>query len=219
MLLFAVILPASILLSGCLSSLPNKLANPTDNAPVSSFYQQSQRPFQADMDVPDYLDGSFRYDEAVVPNGIPGTKRPGTPGYYWCELLNPSMAVLKYDYIMQLCLYSVGAEAHYKRGFMLDILGYDDLAAIEYTQAIDINPQNDRYYNNRGNLYLLRGNYSRAVGDFTRAIEINPNRAEPYYNRGRALAKMGNRDAANLDYERAVDLGICKTYPSLKICR
>ncbi len=126
---------------------------------------------------------------------------------------------MRYDFITQLCLYSVGAEAYYKRGFLLDILGYDDLAAIEYTQAIELNPNDDRYYNNRGNTYTLRGYYYRAVMDFTRAIEVNPNKAEPYYNRGRALEKMGDVDGARADYDMAVKLGICRTYPSLKICR
>jgi tetratricopeptide (TPR) repeat protein len=171
------------------------------------------------MVVPGYLDHSFEYDETVIADGIHDRRRSNTPRYFWRELLNPTMAVFKLDYITRLCLYSVGAEAHYKRAFLLDILGYNDLAAIEYTRAIELNPHDDRYYNNRGNLYTQRGYLFLAVRDFNKAIEINPNKAQAYYNRGRALEKMGSYDAAKLDYEKAVELGICKIYPSLKVCK
>ncbi len=219
LLLLIIILLQSIPFSGCLSLLDDRPADPTDNAPVSSHKQQNQRPFQAEMDVPEYLDDSFEYDEAVICNGIDGSVKSSTPRYFWRERLNSGMAVLKYDYITYLCLYSRGSEAHYKRGFLMDILGYNDLAVLEYTLAIELNPNNDRYYNNRGSLYMLEGRPHRAVLDFTRAIEINPARAEPYYNRGRALEKMGKYDDARRDYEKAVELGICDKLPSLKICR
>jgi tetratricopeptide (TPR) repeat protein len=219
LLLLVGILLQSILLSGCLPLFHDESAHPTGNAPPSSFYQQNQRPFQAEMDVPEYLNNSFEYDETAMIGDIHGKRRSDVPRYFWCELLNRTMAAFKYDYITKLCLFSVGAEAHYKRAFLLDILGYNDLAAIEYTEAIELNPQDDRYYNNRGNLYTLRGYLFLAVRDFDKAIEINPNKAQAYYNRARALEKMGNYDAAKLDYEKAVELGICKIYPSLKVCK
>jgi tetratricopeptide (TPR) repeat protein len=219
LLLLAGILLPSILVSGCLSLFHDESAHPAGNAAPSSYYQQGQRPFQAEMDVPGYLKNSFEYDETAVIGDIHGKRMSDTPRYFWRELLNPTMAVLKYDYITELCLFSVGAEAHYKRAFLLDILGYNDLAAIEYTRAIELNPQDDRYYNNRGNLYTQRGYLFLAVRDFDKAIEINPNKAQAYYNRARALEKMGKLDAAKLDYERAVELGICKIYPNLKVCK
>jgi tetratricopeptide (TPR) repeat protein len=171
------------------------------------------------MNVPGYLASSFRYDEAGLVNGAGRKVERPSPYYFWHRLLNTSMARMKHDYITGLCLYSVGSEAHYKRGFLMDILGYHDLAILEYSLAIEIDPDNDRYYNNRGSLYLLGNKPYRAVLDFTHAIAINPNRPEAYYNRGRALEKMGKYDEAHRDYEKAVDLGICDKLPSLKICK
>ncbi len=171
------------------------------------------------MNVPGYLADSFRYHEAGLVNGTCRKTAPHTPAHFWHELLDTSLAQMKWDYISGLCLYSTGPEAHYKRGFLMDILGFNDLAILEYSLAIDIDPDNDRYYNNRGSLYLLGDKPYRAVLDFTMAIEINPNRPEAYYNRGRALERMGKYDEARRDYEKAVDLGICDKLPSLNICR
>jgi tetratricopeptide (TPR) repeat protein len=209
----------SLCLSGCITPSGKE---PTETIGYASPYSvglQSQRPFQGEMDVPGYLSDSFVYDE-IAPSDRGSGKGPHViPRYFWRKLLDSSMASLRYDCITRLCLYSVGSEAHYKRGFLMDILGYDDLAALEYTQAIEINPRNDRYYNNRGNTYLVRGFVRLAVKDFTAAIEINPRKAELYYNRGRALEMMGDPDGAERDYGKAVELGICHIYPSLKICK
>jgi hypothetical protein len=102
LLLLVIILLQTIQFSGCLSSLDDRPAHPTDNAPVSSLNQQNQRPFQAEMDVPGYLDGSFRFDEAALPNGISGARSPDTPAISGVSL-NSGMAVLKNDF-SRLCL-------------------------------------------------------------------------------------------------------------------
>ncbi len=219
LLFFVIILLQSIQFSGCVSLFRVECPDCPDETSVSTLDQPNQRPFQDEMDVPEYLTNSFDYDETSFFDGIYRERRSNIPCQIWRQLLNSTMATLKYDYITQLCLYSVGAESHYKRAFLLDVLGYDDLAAIEYTEAIALNSQDDRYYNNRGNLYMLRGFTYLAVRDFTKAIELNPNRAEPYYNRARALEKMGKSSEAQLDYEMAVKLGICRIYPSLKVCK
>lgn len=214
-----IILLPSIGLSGCLSLSAGNDRPPAESTPPSAADRPGQRPFQDEMAAPAYLEASFSYAEADFADGA--CRHPGahTSRYFWCGLLTASMAGLKQDYITRLCLYSVGSEAHYKRGFLMDILGYHDLAILEYTQAIELNPGNARYYNNRGSLFLMQGRSLPAVADFTHAIEINPNRAEAYYNRGRALERMGKYDAARRDYQQAIRLGICDTYPSLKICR
>jgi Flp pilus assembly protein TadD len=155
---------------------------------------------------------------ASEPRGRPGetplSQRPGQGepadggrAEAWCEpALKSSVSASE-------------SEFHFGWGFLLDLLGHDDLATVEYSRAIEIDPHNDRYLNNRGNCYLLRGLSYLAVVDFTRAIEINPRRAEAYYNRGRALEKMGRLSDAETDYRRSVELGICKKLPSLRICR
>ena len=65
-----------------------------------------------------------------------------------------------------------------------------DGAIIYYTQAIDINPNYAKAYNNRGVAYAMEGSMSRAISDFTMAIANNPKDAEAYNNRGHAYVDM-----------------------------
>ncbi len=171
------------------------------------------------MAIPAYLNNSFTYDDDARLAIDYGRRRSITPYLCWRQLLNLSMANLKYEYITKLCLYSKGSQAHFKRGLLLDILGIDDLAALEYGEAIKLNPDMSLYYNNRGNLYMLRDRPRLAISDFNRAVDLDPTRAEAYYNRGRAFDAIGDTEAAKKDYRKAVELGICSKFPNLKICK
>jgi Flp pilus assembly protein TadD len=155
---------------------------------------------------------------ALEPCGRPGEtplgQRPGQG-----EHIDEGKAEVRCESALRPSVRPSESEFHFGWGFLLDLLGHDDLATVEYSRAIEIDPRNDRYLNNRGNCYLLRGLPYLAVADFDRAIEINPRRPEAYYNRGRALEKMGRLSDADDDYRRAVELGICEKLPSLKICR
>ena len=51
--------------------------------------------------------------------------------------------------------------------------GYFDQAIIEYTKAIDIDPNYAKAYDNRGVAYAKEGSFSRAIADFTMAIANN----------------------------------------------
>lgn len=47
-------------------------------------------------------------------------------------------------------------------------------------------PKDAQGYLDRGNSYLQKGNWDRAIADFDRAIELNPNRgrSRPLHNLG-----------------------------------
>ena len=47
-------------------------------------------------------------------------------------------------------------------------------------------------YYDRGNAYLNKGQYNKAISDYNRAIEINPGDATAYFNRGSAYVNIGN---------------------------
>ena len=47
-------------------------------------------------------------------------------------------------------------------------------AISDFTKAIEINPMNDKAYNNRGNAKSNLKDYSGAIVDYSKAIEINP---------------------------------------------
>ena len=54
----------------------------------------------------------------------------------------------------------------------------DFASAIEdYSKAIDLAPENARFYNGRGNAYGSAGNFHAAIEDFNKAIELNPEEA------------------------------------------
>lgn len=82
--------------------------------------------------------------------------------------------------------------------------GHFDQAISEYTQAIDIDPNLEKAFNNRGVAYAQEGSLQRAIDDFTLAIAINLKDAEAYNNRGHAYDKMGNLTQAIADYTSAI---------------
>ena len=84
--------------------------------------------------------------------------------------------------------------------------GNFDMAIIEYTKALDINPNLAKAYDNRGVAYAQEGSLSRAIADFTMAIANNFNDAEAYNNRGHAYAAKGNLPQAIADYGRSIDI-------------
>jgi len=80
-----------------------------------------------------------------------------------------------------------------------------DLAIIDFTKALGINPNLAKAYDNRGVSYAEEGSLKRAIADFTMAIANNPKDAEAYNNRGHAYYAMGNVTQAIFDYTRAID--------------
>lgn len=84
-------------------------------------------------------------------------------------------------------------------------LGNFDQAIVEFTKAIDIDPNLAKAYNNRGVAYAQEGSLPRAIADFTMAIANNLKDSEAYNNRGRAYASTGNLTQAIFDYTKAIE--------------
>ena len=61
-------------------------------------------------------------------------------------------------------------------------------------------------YLNRGDAFLGKGNYDRAIRDYDKAIELKPDFAVAYSNRGVAYAKKGDYPRAVVDYDKAIEL-------------
>jgi tetratricopeptide (TPR) repeat protein len=98
------------------------------------------------------------------------------------------------------------AAAHYKRGQVHSFEGDDDLAIVEFTKAIEIDPRYADAYNSRGGNYHSKGDYDRAIADSTQAIEINPEYAEAYNSRGRHYHSKGDYGRAIADFARAIEI-------------
>ncbi len=84
-----------------------------------------------------------------------------------------------------------------------------DFTSNELEQRIKENPENADLYNIKGNEYLIKSEFEKAINEFNKAIEINPNYAEPYSGKGVAYRNLGEYNKAIENYTKAIEL-----YPS-----
>ena len=61
-------------------------------------------------------------------------------------------------------------------------------------------------YYNRGNLFALLGQYSRAIEDYNEAINIDPEYTSVYKNRGNAFVLLGEYHRAIKDFDETIAL-------------
>ena len=76
-----------------------------------------------------------------------------------------------------------------------------------YDEAIRLNPQNAKAYNNRGVFCHELGDYDWAIYDYEDAIRLDPEYAEAYSNRGLTSQSLGNVEEAERDFQKAKELG------------
>ncbi|MHA2315701.1 MAG: tetratricopeptide repeat protein [Candidatus Hermodarchaeia archaeon] len=74
-----------------------------------------------------------------------------------------------------------------------------NLAIIEFTKAIEINPGYAEAYHERGLAYDAKGEYDLAISDYNKAIEINPRYERAYNHRRLAKNAKGRNDPAISD--------------------
>jgi len=82
---------------------------------------------------------------------------------------------------------------------------YDDAITL-YGKIIELKPDWDWPYNNRGNAYADKGLYDQAISDYNKALKLNPKSTEAYNNRGIAYCKKDQYDQAIADYNKALNL-------------
>jgi tetratricopeptide (TPR) repeat protein len=79
-------------------------------------------------------------------------------------------------------------------------------AIADYTQVIQLDPQESAAYNNRGLVYAELGDLMRAIADYTQAIQLDPQYAIAFCNRGVAYDYSGDVNSAIADYTQAIQL-------------
>lgn len=72
-----------------------------------------------------------------------------------------------------------------------------------YDKAIQLNPNDSKAYNNRGNAYFRLGQYQRALENFDKAIHLDPTNSYFYYIRGWVYVKLGQYQRAVADFNEA----------------
>jgi len=73
-----------------------------------------------------------------------------------------------------------------------------------WNDVIRKSPKKARAYSERGNAYVNKGLYDRAILDFNKAIELDPFYANAYNNRGIVFLKKEMLDRAVFDFSEAI---------------
>jgi len=81
-----------------------------------------------------------------------------------------------------------------------------DEAIIDYSQAIEINPNDSNAYFRRGAAKRINGDWKGAIADYSVGIELDPNNVSAYYNRAIAKRIEGDYRGAKDDYTRVIEL-------------
>lgn len=140
---------------------------------------------------------------ATAPTGVLSVSTVKTMA--WANLSNAEYrsAVAMYDVL--IAEGEVDANTYAARGYAYSRLDEHALAAQDYTQALELNPQMMLALNNRCAAYIEISEFDRALNDCSSLMAQLPDADSPYLNRGVAYEKMGNMEAALSDYMEWID--------------
>ena len=85
-------------------------------------------------------------------------------------------------------------------------MGEYQKAIADYAEAIRLDPNFPKAYNNRGAAYLDLGEYEDAIADHTEALRIDRNYYPAYHGRGLAYHDLGDYEQAIADFESYLGL-------------
>jgi len=92
------------------------------------------------------------------------------------------------------------------KGVSLDNLGHHREAIQCYDEALCLNAQDSKVYNNRGTAYRALGQHEQALKDYDKAIELNPWYPHAYNNRGLVYRALGQHEQAVKDFDMVIQL-------------
>lgn len=101
---------------------------------------------------------------------------------------------------------SARAAALQTRGHIYGRTRRRDLALLDFTQAIEIEPQNPFGYKTRGYAYSTMEDFERALTDYGEAIRLDPQDAAAYRERGDVRLIQRRYEEARADYATAIRL-------------
>lgn len=92
----------------------------------------------------------------------------------------------------------------FRNGLNAAINGEIENAINFFSSFIELYPNNEYAYYNRGVLKMDIGDNKGTIEDYNKAIEINPNFAPAYYNRGAMKFELGDYIGAIQDYSKVI---------------
>jgi tetratricopeptide (TPR) repeat protein len=124
-----------------------------------------------------------------------------TPPYIVIEFddLQKTIADVEAQFAPYADTYYLRGNARYSQG---DLVG----ALADYTQAIELAPQDARSHYNRGIVRYQQGDLAGAMVDLTQTIRLDPRDARAYGNRGNTRSAQGDAAGAIADYTQAIEL-------------
>jgi tetratricopeptide (TPR) repeat protein len=90
------------------------------------------------------------------------------------------------------------------RGVAFANKNLNELAILDFDEALKIDAKDAAALSGRGRAYQARGQYDRAIADFSALIHLLPGSERAYYERGRAYLQKGEAGAALADFEKAI---------------
>ena len=80
-----------------------------------------------------------------------------------------------------------------------------DSALVDLNRAIELDPESQNGYKNRGMLYLMTNRYREAIGDYTKHLSIVPDEDGETWNKiGYAFHQLGDYPKAIEAFSRAI---------------
>ena len=108
--------------------------------------------------------------------------------------------------LMAACNSGDSAEEYINQGLATNEDGNLEQAIVDYTKAIELDPNSVEAYFNRGIAYQVSDNWEQAIVDYTKTIELGPDYKEAYFNRGDNYYILNNPEQAIADYTKAIEL-------------
>jgi tetratricopeptide (TPR) repeat protein len=100
----------------------------------------------------------------------------------------------------------LSAEDYLNRGVSKTYLSDHSGAIVDYSKAIEINPNFGLAYYNRGLSKRHLKDYNGAIVDYGKAIELKPKYVSAYVSRGASKAFLKDYNGAIADYSKAIEL-------------
>jgi tetratricopeptide (TPR) repeat protein len=104
------------------------------------------------------------------------------------------------------------AEKHFWQGIEYRQENNNEAAMMEFSRAIEIDPDYSLAYYNRALIYYQSGDLGRSLTEYNMAIELNPNNPYWTYERGILHLQLGYREKAIIDLEKSLELGLPPSY-------
>lgn len=90
----------------------------------------------------------------------------------------------------------------------------------DYNKIIELSPNEDFAYLQKGRIKMDFKDFKGAILEFTKCIEVNPKNSEAYYFRGLCKGKYYDKFGACKDFSMAGELGFTDAYDVIKeLCR